>query len=73
MIDDDTADFLDGQVTASEAAKLCGVTTQAISNWVRRGHLPLAGIDAQGRRTYRRLDLEKANHATMQRMRKRKR
>ena len=58
------------QVTASEAAKHFGITTAAICNWVRRGHLAVTGIDAQGRRTYRKLDLEKVNNATMQRMRK---
>lgn len=72
MADDIDID-LDQQVTATEAAEQYGVTAQAICNWVRRGHLRVSGIDAQGRRTYRKLDLEKVNNATMQRMRKRTR
>lgn len=55
-------------VTAAEAAKHFGITTQAINNWVRRRHLAVAGYDNEGRRMYRRLDLEKVNHATLQRM-----
>lgn len=69
MADDIDYD-IDEQVTATEAATQYGVTAQAICNWVRRGHLRVSGIDAQGRRTYRKIDLEKVNHATRERARK---
>ena len=68
-----TIDDINEQVTATEAAQHFGITRAAICNWVRRGHLRVAGIDHAGRKTYRKLDLEKVNHATMQRMRKRSR
>lgn len=62
-----TIDDINEQVTATEAAQHFGITRAAICNWVRRGHLRVAGIDHAGRKTYRKLDLEKANHATKQR------
>lgn len=69
MIEDTpTDDFLDELVTATQAAAEFGITTQAINNWVRRRYLAVAGFDADNRRLYRKLDLEKVNHATKQRM-----
>lgn len=52
------------QVTATEAAQQFGLTIAAITNWVRRGHLKPAGLNHQGRKTYRVLDLAKADVAT---------
>lgn len=66
-----TLDHHEEQVTATEAAQHFGITRAAICNWVRRGHLRVTGIDHQGRKTYRKLDLEKVHNATMRRMRKR--
>lgn len=63
-------DGLDTHVTATEAAALCKVSTQAIANWVRRGHLAPAGLDEQGRRTYRIIDIAKAERATRARARR---
>jgi len=51
-------------ITASDAASLCGVTTQAISNWVRRGHLKEAGLDERNRRLFRVLDVALAERKT---------
>lgn len=69
MIDTPTEDdFLNELVTATKAAEEFGITTQAVNNWVRRRYLAVAGFDADGRRLYRKVDLEKVNHATKQRM-----
>lgn len=65
-----TMGHVNEQVTAAEAAQEYGLTTAAICNWVRRGHLRVAGIDHLGRKTYRKIDLEKVNHATRERARK---
>lgn len=43
----------DTQITASEAAMLCGVSVQAIINWVGRGYLAPVGINRAGRKVYR--------------------
>lgn len=63
-------DDLDTQITATDAAALCGVTTQAISQWVKRGHLPVAGLNEQGRRTYTVRDVARVEQMTRQRIRK---
>lgn len=53
----------DDLVTASVAAQQFGITVQAISNWVNRGHL--APADTSGRRKmYRIIDLAKAEYLT---------
>ncbi|MFE3051588.1 hypothetical protein [Nocardia sp. NPDC059239] len=51
-------------ITATDAAHLCGVTTAAIVNWVKRGHLDVAGLDERGRKLYRVIDVAKAERAT---------
>ena len=63
-------DGLDSHITATEAATLCGVTTQAISQWVKRGHLLVAGLDDRGRRTYLLRDVARVELMTRRRIRK---
>src|SRR5262245_8567233 len=53
-------------VTASEAAQYADVTVEAILNWRRRGHLPVAGRK-NGRRASALLDVAKAEHAGRER------
>lgn len=55
---------IDDLITATDAAALCGVSTQAISNWVRRGHLKESGLDERNRKVYRVIDVAKAERAT---------
>lgn len=55
---------IEDTITATEAAALCGVTTQAINNWVARGHLKQAGLDERNRKVYRVIDVAKAERAT---------
>jgi len=55
---------IDDLITATDAAALCGVSTQAISNWVRRGHLSESGLDERNRKLYRVIDVAKAERAT---------
>ncbi|TXH48179.1 MAG: hypothetical protein E6Q97_25265 [Desulfurellales bacterium] len=52
------------QVTAAVAAQQFGISIAAITNWVSRGHLAPAGIDDNGHKTYRVLDLAKAEYKT---------
>ena len=63
-------DDLDTHITATEAAALCGVTTQAVSKWVQRGHLAPVGINERGRRIYTLRDIARVEHMTRQRIRK---
>ncbi|MBF6133495.1 hypothetical protein IU501_10840 [Nocardia otitidiscaviarum] len=51
-------------IPATDAARLCGVTTAAITNWVSRGHLCPVGLDERGRKLYRVLDVALAERAT---------
>lgn len=60
----DAAQGVNALITATEAARLCGVTTQCISNWVARGQLKEADIDPRGRRLYRVIDVARAERAT---------
>lgn len=52
----------DDIVTGAEAARLAGVTPQAINNWRTRGHLRNIGTDDRPR--YLRVDVAKAELAT---------
>lgn len=65
-----TPDGIDSHITATEAATLCGVTTAAICMWVNRGQLHPAGIDHRGRKTYRLIDVAKAERATRDKARR---
>jgi DNA-binding transcriptional MerR regulator len=58
------------QVTATEAAQQFGLTIAAITNWVRRGYLSPSGINERGQKTYRVLDLAKAECLTRKRARR---
>ncbi len=51
-------------ITAAEAAALCGVKVQAVTNWVARGHLKAAGLDDRNRKLYKVIDVAKAERAT---------
>jgi hypothetical protein len=57
-------DGIESLITATQAAELCGVTTQCISNWVARGILTQAGLDERGRKVYKLIDVAKAERAT---------
>lgn len=60
----DSAQGIDDLITATQAAALCGVTTQCVNNWVARGHLNASGLDERGRKLYRVIDVAKAERAT---------
>lgn len=60
----ETTEGIDDLITAADAARLCGVTTQAITNWVRRGHLKEAGLDERNRKVYKVIDVALAERAT---------
>jgi DNA-binding transcriptional MerR regulator len=54
-------------MTAAEAATLCHVTSDAIWQWKRRGHLAPAGLDERGRPLYRQIDVARAEAKTRKR------
>lgn len=58
------------QVTATEAAQQFGLTIAAITNWVSRGYLEPTGLNERGQKTYRVLDLAKAECLTRKRARR---
>lgn len=60
----DSTEGIDDLITATQAAALCGITTQAVTNWVARGHLSVSGVDERGRKLYRVIDVAKAERAT---------
>lgn len=63
-------------VTASEISRYAGVSLQVVSNWRRRGHLPVATDDQgrelsrNGQRLYRFGDAAKADSRTSERAQK---
>lgn len=63
-------DSIDSLITTSEAATLCGVTTQAVCMWVKRGYLQASGLSDRGHKLYRLLDVAKAERATRDRARR---
>lgn len=65
-----TPEGIDSLITASEAATLCGVSTDTIYVWVHRGTLSPAGLDERGRKLYRLLDVAKAERATRDKARR---
>lgn len=68
----------DGLITRGQAAQLCGVTPEAITNWVRLGYgpkddrrfLPVKRRDAAGRPLFDPVEVAKAEHATARRARR---
>lgn len=68
----------DGLITRGQAAALCGVTPEAITNWVRLGYgpkhdrrkLPVARRDATGHPLFDPVEVAKAEHATAARARR---
>lgn len=54
----------EGLITTSQAAELAGVSTGAIRQWVRRGHLEKAGIDERGQSMFRVADVARAEFKT---------
>lgn len=65
-----TPEGIDSKITASEAAALCGVALCTITKWAREERINPVGINPQGRKLYRLLDIAKAEHATRQRARR---
>jgi hypothetical protein len=67
----------DGLITREQAAQLCGVTPEAITNWTRgygpradRRQLPVARRES-GRPLFDPVEVAKAEHATALRARRR--
>ena len=65
-----TPEGIDSQITATEAAALCGVALCTITKWAREGRIEPVGLNVQGRKLYRLLDVAKAEHATRDRARR---
>lgn len=65
-----TPEGIDSQITATEAAALCGVALCTITKWVREGRINPVGLNIQGRKLYRLLDVAKAEHATREKARR---
>lgn len=65
-----TPEGINSQITATEAAALCGVALCTITKWVREERIQPVGLNAQGRKLYRLLDVAKAEHATRERARR---
>lgn len=65
-----TPEGIDSQITATEAAKLCGVALCTITKWVRQGRIHPVGLNPQGRKLYRLLDIAKAEHSTRNKARR---
>ena len=68
----------DGLITRGQAAALCGVTPEAITNWVRLGYgpkhdrrkLPVKRRDSTGHPLFDPVEVAKAEHATAPRARR---
>lgn len=65
-----TPEGIDSLITANEAATLCGVAASTIRVWANRKTIEARGVDEQGRKLYRLLDVAKAERATRQRARR---
>ncbi|MDV9175971.1 helix-turn-helix domain-containing protein [Streptomyces sp. W16] len=47
-------------LTVKEAALFVGVDVQTVYSWARRGHLKVTGLDHQGQKLFRHLDVAQA-------------
>ncbi|WP_232491110.1 hypothetical protein [Mycobacterium dioxanotrophicus] len=65
-----TPEGIDSEITATEAAALCGVALCTITKWARDGRITPVGINRQGRKIYRLLDVAKAERATRNKARR---
>jgi DNA-binding transcriptional MerR regulator len=65
-----TPEGIDSQITASEAAALCGVALCTITKWVREQRITPVGMSPQGRKLYRLLDVAKAERSTREKARR---
>ena len=65
-----TPDGIDAHITATEAAAFCGVKLCTITKWAREQRITPVGINRQGRKVYRLIDIAKAEHATRARARR---
>lgn len=65
-----TPEGIDSQITATEAAQLCGVAVCTITKWARDGRINPVGLNPQGRKLYRLLDIAKAERATREKARR---
>lgn len=65
-----TPEGIDSQITATEAAALCGVALCTITKWAREERILPVGMNRQGRKLYRLLDIAKAERATRDRARR---
>lgn len=65
-----TPEGIDSQITATEAAALCGVAVCTITKWVRERRIEPVGLNIQGRKLYRLLDVAKAEYATREKARR---
>ena len=65
-----TSEGIDSLITATEAAALCNVALCTITKWARDGRIQPAGLNNQGRKLYRLLDVAKAEQATHVRARR---
>ncbi|TXG90679.1 MerR family transcriptional regulator [Rhodococcus rhodnii] len=61
---------IDSQITATEAATLCGVALCTITKWAREGKLSPSGADERGRKLYRLIDVAKAEYSTRKKARR---
>ncbi|MCT7361214.1 hypothetical protein A7G45_00160 [Mycolicibacterium llatzerense] len=65
-----TPEGIDSQITATEAAALCGVALCTITKWARQQRITPVGMDGRGRKLYRLLDVAKAERATRDKARR---
>lgn len=59
-------DGIDSLLTIGEAADLCGLAQGTIRSWVSRGKLAPSGLDGDGRRLYRLIDVARVEKSTRQ-------
>jgi DNA-binding transcriptional MerR regulator len=63
-VDVDGIDLFETLITTEQAARLAGVTPEAVRSWKHRGHLQPACYDSNGRPMYLGIDVAKAEAIT---------